>query len=65
MERKAYENLSASQTLADLDDRCPNAATTRAYYAAYQAVWFRLEGAGIEVPAESGKRYFRHEEIGQ
>lgn len=65
MERKACENLSAASTLANLDDPCPNGATTRAYYAAYQAVWSKLEERDVPVPeVRPGVEYFRHDEVG-
>ena len=65
VERKACENLSAAHTLVNLDDPCPNAATTRAYYAAYQAVWSKLEEREVEVPeVRPGVEYFRHDEVG-
>jgi uncharacterized protein (UPF0332 family) len=65
VERKACENLSAASTLANLDDPCPNAATTRAYYAAYQAVWSKLEEHDVPVPVvRPGVEYFKHDEIG-
>ncbi|MBI5480558.1 MAG: hypothetical protein HY906_17000 [Deltaproteobacteria bacterium] len=65
MERKACENLSAAGTLANLEDPCPNAATTRAYYAAYQAVWSRLAPGVNDVPeVRPGVRYYKHDEVG-
>jgi uncharacterized protein (UPF0332 family) len=65
VERKACENLSAASTLANLEDPCPNAATTRAYYAAYQAVWSKLEENDVPVPeVRPGVEYFKHDEIG-
>jgi uncharacterized protein (UPF0332 family) len=65
VERKACENLSAAKTLANLDDPCPNAAASRAYYAAYQAVWSKLEANDVSVPEVGpGIEYFKHDEIG-
>jgi|GEM_PF-2231957 len=64
MERKSCENLAAAGTLANLDDPCPNAATTRAYYAAYQAVWSKLEERNVPVPeVRPGVVYFKHDEV--
>jgi hypothetical protein len=64
VERKACENLSAANTLANLNDPCPNAATTRAYYAAYQALWSKLEEK-VPVPeVRKGVEYFKHDEVG-
>ena len=47
-----------------LDDPCPNAATSRAYYAAYQALWSKLEERGEEAPeVRRGVIYFPHDEV--
>lgn len=63
MERKARENLSAAETLVGSSDPCPNAATSRAYYAAYQALWWKLEERGEEATDRRGVVYFRHDEV--
>lgn len=58
MERKARENLSAARVLAQADDPCPNAAVSRAYYAAYQACWVGMEDGGRHPDPNDG--YFKH-----
>ena len=59
MRQKALENLRAAETLAAVP--LPNAAATRAYYAAYHACWHTAEHQGYEVPEHDGKRYWRHD----
>lgn len=56
MRQKALENLRAAETLVAVP--LPNAAATRAYYAAYHACWHTAEHRGHEVP-ERG--YWRHD----
>ena len=58
---KALENLRAAQALTVGDALCPNAAVSRAYYAAYHACWHRLEELGEEVPDDKG--YWPHHEF--
>lgn len=41
-ERKAWENLEAAERLLQ-GEPSPNAAASRAYYAAYQACWVAME----------------------
>ena len=61
--RKARENLEAAERLLG-GDPCPNAAASRAYYAAYQACWEMLRRRGIEPPeVRPEKRYFPHREL--
>jgi len=64
MERKAWENLDAARALLGLEDPCPNAAVSRAYYAAYHACWFAMNEAGYETPeARPGVFYFHHGDL--
>jgi uncharacterized protein (UPF0332 family) len=64
MERKAWENLDAARALLELEDPCPNAAVSRAYYAAYHACWFAMNEAGYETPeARPGIFYFKHRQL--
>ena len=64
MERKAWENLAAARVLLDDEDPCPNAAASRAYYAAYHACWFAMNEAGIPTPeVRPGVYYFVHEPL--
>jgi uncharacterized protein (UPF0332 family) len=64
VELKARENLEAARVLSDSEAPYPNAAMTRAYYAAYQACWCAMEGEGAEVPEpRKGVRYFPHETL--
>lgn len=64
MERKAWENLDAARALLELEDPCPNAAVSRAYYAAYHACWFAMNEAGYETPeARPGIFYFHHGDL--
>jgi uncharacterized protein (UPF0332 family) len=64
MERKAWENLSAARVLLDVEDPCPNAAASRAYYAAYHACWHAMNEAGIPTPeVRPGVSYFQHEPL--
>ena len=67
MDRKARENLSAARLLMlDENDPSPNAAVSRAYYAAYQACWVRLVEAEVPVPeVRPGIMYFRHDGFGE
>lgn len=47
-----------------LKDPCSNAATSRAYYAVYQALWWKLEERGEDVPeVRPGVVYFKHDEV--
>lgn len=60
MKEKALENLRAAETLVVVP--LPNAAATRAYYAAYHACWHTAEHQGYEVPEHDGRRrYWRHD----
>jgi len=62
MIEKARENLRAAGCL--IDEGCPNAAASRAYYAAYQACWWALEKTGEEPPEpRPGERWWPHKEI--
>ncbi|HYO71130.1 MAG TPA: hypothetical protein VEU33_34120 [Archangium sp.] len=64
MERKAWENLSAARVLLDVEDPCPNAAASRAYYAAYHACWHAMNEVGIPTPeVRPGVYYFLHEPL--
>ena len=64
MERKAWENLSAARVLLENEDPCPNAAASRAYYAAYHACWHAMNEAGIPTPeVRPGVYYFLHEPL--
>lgn len=64
MERKAWENLAAARVLLDVEDPCPNAAASRAYYAAYHACWHAMNEAGIPTPeVRPGVSYFLHEPL--
>jgi hypothetical protein len=62
MERKARENIAAARILLkEEEDACPNAAVSRAYYAAYQACWVAMVQKGHEAPeARPGASYFPH-----
>jgi hypothetical protein len=59
MERKARENLEAATRLLE-GDPVTNASASRAYYAAYHAVWCAMVDAGHDVPEVGGRRYFPH-----
>jgi uncharacterized protein (UPF0332 family) len=61
MKLKAIENLRAANDLLRAEIPSPNAAATRAYYAAYHACWYRLQEEGYETPQHSGGRYWRHD----
>ena len=64
MERKAWENLAAARVLLEVEDACPNAAASRAYYAAYHACWQAMNEAGIPTPeVRPGVYYFLHEPL--
>ncbi|QRK05784.1 HEPN domain-containing protein [Archangium violaceum] len=64
MERKAWENLAAARVLLDVEEPCPNAAASRAYYAAYHACWHAMNEVGIPTPeVRSGVYYFLHEPL--
>ncbi len=64
MERKAWENLAAARVLLDDEDPCPNAAASRAYYAAYHACWYALNALGIPTPeVRPGVYYFLHDPL--
>jgi uncharacterized protein (UPF0332 family) len=66
MERKAWENLAAARVLLEVEDPCPNAAASRAYYAAYHACWQAMNEAGIPTPqVRPGVYYFLHEPLPQ
>jgi uncharacterized protein (UPF0332 family) len=64
MERKAWENLAAARVLLEIEDPCPNAAASRAYYAAYHACWHAMNEAGIPTPeVRPGVYYFLHDPL--
>jgi uncharacterized protein (UPF0332 family) len=64
MERKAWENLAAARVLLEVEDPCPNAAASRAYYAAYHACWHAMNEAGIPTPeVRPGVYYFLHDPL--
>ena len=64
MERKAWENLAAARVLLEIEDPCPNAAASRAYYAAYHACWHAMNEVGIPTPeVRPGIYYFLHEPL--
>jgi uncharacterized protein (UPF0332 family) len=64
MERKAWENLTAARVLLEVEDPCPNAAASRAYYAAYHACWHAMNEAGIPTPeVRPGVYYFLHDPL--
>lgn len=63
MEKKALENLEAARVLLGQDDACTNAATSRAYYAAYHACWALMEDRGHDVPITNRGRYFGHKDL--
>ncbi len=64
MERKAIENLEAARLLmANEADPCPNAATNRAYYAAYQACWALLTEKGVHPQRTERGTYFPHKAL--
>jgi uncharacterized protein (UPF0332 family) len=66
VDRKARENLVAAKLLLDREDPCTNAAASRAYYAAYHALWSLLEESGEEAPeVRPGARYFPHQAGGE
>lgn len=64
MERKAWENLAAARVLLEVEDPCPNAAASRACYAAYHACWHAMNEAGIPTPeVRPGVYYFVHDSL--
>ena len=63
MEREAQENLIAARALLEREDPCTNAATSRAYYAAYQACWTRMLDADHKPAATDRGSYFLHKEL--
>jgi len=64
MERKAWENLDAARVLLAVEDPCPNAAASRAYYAAYHACWYAMNAVGIPTPeVRPGVYYFQHDPL--
>jgi uncharacterized protein (UPF0332 family) len=60
---KARENFEAVDRLLDTHDgeveALANAAVSRAYYAAYQAVVDRVQRTGLQLPTGSG--HYRHD----
>jgi len=47
-----------------VEDPCPNAAASRAYYAAYHACWHAMNEAGIPTPeVRPGAYYFLHDPL--
>ncbi len=64
MERKAWENLAAARVLLDVEEPCPNAVASRAYYAACHACWHAMNEAGFPTPeVRPGVYYFLHEPL--
>ena len=63
MERKAIENLEAARLLMTGDDPCPNAAASRAYYAAYQACWALLVAEDHRPEKSDRGTYFPHKTL--
>jgi uncharacterized protein (UPF0332 family) len=64
MERKAWENLAAARVLLDDEEPCPNAAASRAYYAAYHACWHAMNEVGIPTPeVRPSVYYFVHDSL--
>lgn len=63
MEETAKQNLEAAERLCELGDALPKPAVSRAYYAAYHAVWAELVHRREPVPDYDGKRYFRHPDL--
>lgn len=63
MESRAWENLAAAQVLLTGDEPSPNASASRAYYAAYHAVWVCMVAADYPVPSRPGGRYFGHKDL--
>jgi uncharacterized protein (UPF0332 family) len=64
MERKAWENLAAARVLLEIEDPCPNAAASRAYYAAYHACWHAMNEVGVPTSeVRPGVYYFLHEPL--
>ena len=63
MWRKAQENLEAARALLGLDEPCSNAATSRAYYAAYLACWTLMVDRGHQPPTSRRGTYFSHKEL--
>lgn len=63
METHAWENLEAARILLTGDEPCLNASASRAYYAAYHAVWASMVEAGHPVPSRSSGRYFGHKDL--
>jgi hypothetical protein len=50
--------------LLEHEEPCPNAAASRAYYAAYQACWHAMNEAGVPTPeVRPGVSYFLHEPL--
>ncbi len=60
MRQKALENLRAAELLLAAGT-CPNAATSRAYYAVYHAGWHLLGAQGEDPPDHGGRPYWRHD----
>jgi uncharacterized protein (UPF0332 family) len=63
MEDTADQNIEAAERLCELGDPLPKPAVSRAYYAAYLAVWAELVHRGATVPDYDGSRYFRHPDL--
>ncbi|HWO18568.1 MAG TPA: hypothetical protein VNO30_07320 [Kofleriaceae bacterium] len=67
LDEKARENLEAAERLLDRSDDgrvepLSNAATARAYYAAYQAVADRAQQEGLSFDSR-GAQYYRHDTL--
>jgi hypothetical protein len=68
MRLKALENLEAARALLLLSPPLANAATTRAYYGAYQAAWVFLKALTGKIymkPQNDGTWSFPHEQLGR
>lgn len=63
MEQKAKENLGAAKALLLVGDEYTNAATSRAYYAAYLACWTLLVDQGHQPRTTDRGTYFPHKEL--
>ena len=64
LDEKARENLEAADRLLTTDADLPlcNAAASRAYYAAYQAVADRAQENGVSFTGEAVD-YYRHDSL--
>lgn len=60
---KAKENSEVANLLMGWGH--PDGAANRLYYAMYHAGWAFLVDRGRMVPAQRGRRYFRHDQMGE